>query len=72
MSICADTFLLPSTFIINLITISHFWRRRADGAQAKKTVEKYATNLLLISLGDFVCHVLWTAIDVSSFFKSQF
>lgn len=57
-------FLIPE-LIINLTTLWFFWKKRSDGAEVKKTVEKYAKNLLVISIGDSLCHVLWTATDLS-------
>lgn len=57
-------FLIP-VLIVNSITIWFFWKKRSESPQAKRTVEKYAKNLLFISIGDTGCHALWTTIDLS-------
>jgi hypothetical protein len=72
MAVTTDLTFLLIGFLVNCFTLTVFWRQRSHGVEAKKTVEKYATNLLLISMGDFVCHVLWTTTDASSFISFRF
>jgi hypothetical protein len=55
--------------LINTVTICLFWRQRSAGTEAKLTVQKYSKNLLLISVCDFISHLLWTLTDVNLFGK---
>jgi hypothetical protein len=65
MAVSTDISFLCVGLLINVITLVIFWRQRhSGGEEAKKTVEAFTTTLLFISLGDFICHLLWVMTDV--------
>jgi hypothetical protein len=48
-----DFILMPTCFIINVLSIRSFLSQRKTNRQSEQTVERYKANFLIIAVGEF-------------------